>query len=222
MRSGRVVCLAFSLGLLWSPSLAASNMGRVLVRSATTGARVFVDGREVGEIPMRLPLVLKPGRHTIKVSKPGHADFLDAFRVRKRRDTILEIDLLPTAGVLRVTSDVEGAVVIVDGRQIGDVPFDGEVEPGARVVEVRARGYLPFRREMEMQAGVLYPLEVALVPVPAAPPAVVAEPPWYGRWYVWAGAAAAVAGGVTAVVLLSRDDGAPPEPGHVLRLEPIR
>jgi hypothetical protein len=50
-----------------------------------------------------------------------------------------------------------------------------------------------------------------MVVAPAAPlsssnelAAVAEEGPWYGRWYVWAGAAAVVTATVVAVVVLTR------------------
>lgn len=221
MRAAPVLLPALCLVLLGAGDAAT---GTVLVRSTTIGARVFVDDHEVGAIPMRLPLVLRAGQHTVKVSRPGYADYLDTFRLAPGQDLILEIDLLPAAGVLRVGASVPGAVVLVDGRPLGDAPFEGEVDPGTRVVELRAPGHAPLRRTVELVAGEVTAIDATLVPLPTAAPTAAADAeapaPWYGRWYVWAGAAAVVAGGVAIAVAVSEDD-RPRDPEHVLTIQAV-
>jgi hypothetical protein len=200
----------------------APPTGTVLVRSATTGASILIDEHEAGKVPMSLPVVLRAGEHSVKVSRPGHADYLDTFRLAAGQDLVLEIDLLPTAGVLRVEADAPGAVVLVDGRPIGEAPFEGEVEPGSRAVEVRAPGRAAFRQTVALEAGEAATLKATLMPLPEVP-AAGAGPAWYERWYVWAGAAAVLAGGVAVAVVATRGaDGDAKDPEHILRIEPVR
>lgn len=195
-----------------------TRSGTVIVQSSTVGADIFIDGQPVAKVPMKLPMALRAGKHTIKVSRQGYADYLDTFRIRSGRDVRLEIDLLPVSGVLRVAARPP-ADVVVDGRRVGETPYLGEVEPGSRVVEVRAPDHAVHRETLQVAAGELYPLEVQLVPLPPQVPA--APTPWYGHWWVWAGAAA-VAGGVTAAIVMSQPDGPPADPDHILNLEPTR
>jgi hypothetical protein len=173
---------------------------------------------------MKLPVVLRAGRHTVKVTRPGYADYLDTFRLGNGQDLVLEVDLLATAGVLRVAADAPGAVVLVDGRPVGEAPFEGEVEPGPRTVEVRAPGRAPFRRTVTLVAGEVAAVQATLVELPPqVAPAEAAPDAWYERWYVWAGAAAVLAGGVAVAVVATRgaDDQAK-DPDHVLHIEPVR
>lgn len=196
-----------------------ARTGTVIVRSATVGADVFIDGQVVGTIPMKFPMALRAGKHTIKVSRRGYADYLDTFRIRPGRDVVLEIDLLAVSGVLRVAAR-PAAEVVVDGRRVGQTPYVGELEPGSRVVEVRAPDYSVHREQIVVDAGEAYSLEVQLVPLPVTVPP--APTPWYGHWWVWAGAAVVVAGGVTAALTLSDTDGPPPDPDHILTIDPRR
>ena len=182
-----------------------SRASTVMVRSTTEGARVFIDGEMVGVIPQKLPIALAPGAHTIKVGKPGHSDYLDTFELKRGQELVLEIDLLALSGVLQVNSIAPGAIVAIDQRQIGEVPYDGEVPPGAHVLEVRAAGYSTFRKELSVIAGDTYQYDVTLVPLTHGGDDG-AVTPWYGHWWVWAGTAAVVAGGVTAGILLSRSE----------------
>lgn len=213
-----VACLPLVAGL---PSRAdgkpaASSKSRastVLVRSTTEGARIYIDDEGVGQVPQTLPLALPPGTHTIKVTKPGFSNYLDTFQLKRGQELVLEIDLLALAGVLQVNASVPGALVAVDQRQIGTVPFEGEIPPGKRVLEVRAQGHSSFRKELDVVAGESYRFDAQLIALP--PGEEPGETPWYGHWWVWAGAAAVVAGGVTAALLLSENEASAPPRNQV-------
>jgi len=178
----------------------------VIVRSTTRGARIYVDGQPVGTVPQDAPIPVSPGTHTIKVTKPGHSDYLDTFQVKRGEEHVLEIDLLALAGVLIVDSMASGAIVAVDQRQIGEVPFEGEISPGTRTLEVRAPGYSTFRQSIEVVAGETYTFDAHLIALAPGNDFGEAETPWYGHWWLWAGTAVLVAGGVTAGILLTREE----------------
>ncbi len=190
-----------------------------MVRSTTEGAGIFIDGERVAAVPQKLPLVLPPGTHTIKVSKPGFSDYLDTFTLKKGQELVLELDLLARAGVLQITCNADDALVVVDQRQIGNTPFDGEIPDGHRVLEVRAPAHSTFRKELDVVAGETYRFDAQLVPMAGGGGG--GDVPWYGHWWVWTAAAVAVAGGVTAGVLVSRPDVAA-EPRNRLELDMIR
>jgi len=61
----------------------------------------------------------------------------------------------PTTGTLRIRSNVEGAKVIVDGREVGESPIAAPItlEPGEHEIFVEKEGYLPFRGQVNVQAG---------------------------------------------------------------------
>lgn len=192
--------------------------GTLHIQSLTVGAQVMIDGEIVGDLPLQTPLKLKPGSHSIKITKPGHADYIDTFKIKRRKRTTLEIDLLPISGVLRLSSDPPGAMVIIDGRQLGETPYDGELKPGERALELRLPGYSTHKERVRVTAGEIYPLDVTLFEVPVAAPVV--ETPWYGHWWVWAGAAVVI-GGVT-VAAMNQDDGPPPDPAHIVGIPTVR
>jgi hypothetical protein len=194
------------------------RVGLLKIISLTTEASIFIDGESVGELPLRKPLRLKPGRHTIKISKPGYADYIDTVSIKRRKTTTLEIDLLPVAGVLRLDSDPPGAMVIVDGRQRGETPYDGDLKPGERTLELRLPGYSTHKERLTVVAGEILPLDVRLEEAAALPPP--AETPWYVHWWVWAGAAVVV-GGVTLAVL-NQDSDAPPDPPYIVGIPTVR
>lgn len=207
------------LGLLALLLAGNSPDGTLRVRSLTEGATIHVDGRPAGETPMRLPLALPPGPHTLRVSKPGHADYIDTFEVRAGRETVLEIDLIAVAGALDVHARPRGAQVIVDGKLLGEAPWRGDVEAGRRRVVIRAPGHQPWRRTLRVELGEVYPIDVVLVPAEASEDEPTA---WYAEPWLWVGAGAVVATAVVVAVVLGAEDEPAADPDLVLSIEPVR
>jgi tetratricopeptide (TPR) repeat protein len=79
---------------------------------------------------------------------------------------LAELRKLVATVVIRVSAP--GAMVLVDGREIGRAPLDGEVfvEPGARVIEARLVGYEDAKQTIEAVKGGAH--EVALTLAQAA------------------------------------------------------
>ncbi len=116
--------------------------------------------------------------------------------------------MAPPPGSLRVTVNVEDAVIQVDG-EVQEPDPDGIIrglEPGTHELLVEAEGHAEVAREFNVERGVTAELAVSLSPIGAAAPT-----PWYRRWWVWTivGVAVAGAGAATTAVLLTQDD--PPE-----------
>ncbi len=84
--------------------------------------------------------------------------------------------------VLKVSCKVEGAVVKVDGNEVGKTPL-GEViflEPGKHRVEVVKEGHEPFSRELKLRKGKKKTVRVKLKKVKKPPevPEPVVAPSW--------------------------------------------
>ena len=186
-------------------AVARAGGGTVEVQSTTTGAEVFIDGQKVGEVPLEAPLPVAPGEHTIKVTRPGFAPYIDVFKAERKKPARVEVELVPVAGVLKLRTNVEAARVYVDGKFVGEAPLTTEVAVGSRAVQVSKGGYKDFFQSVAAVAGQEVSLEVQLdeLPVgvnpykPAAPP----PPKWYEKWWVWTVGAVGVAAVVTAVVV---------------------
>ena len=72
----------------------------------------------------------------------------------------------PTTGTLRVTANVVGVDVLLDGHNIGTTPLATPVtlEPGRHQLTLEAEGYVPFRSEVNVEAGVVTAAYADLVP----------------------------------------------------------
>lgn len=190
-----------------------SDVGSLTIKSATEGATVIIDGQEVGTIPFPGNLRLKTGKHTLKILRRGYTEYLDVFKIEKDKPTVLEIDLIPVAGILIVTSAQKDGRVYVDGKYIGTTPLDKEVLIGKRSVRVTLPGYHDGIKTVKCLAGQETAIHFQLEALPegSSPyrPAPEAPPQWYEKWYVWVGAAGgalAITAAILIPVLLSSDN----------------
>jgi hypothetical protein len=209
--------------IIASMTIAARKRGRtgkLIINSLNMGAEVFVDGSLEGRIPLQRPLRLRTGKHTLRVSQLGHADFLDTIKIRRNRKTTVNISLVAVAGVLRVEGDPSGAEVFIDGRLQGLLPYRGVVDPGRHLLEVRALDHETHRANRQFEAGEEISLAVRLAYAPRPPPVAVEQ--WYTNEWLWAGTAGVVltAAIVTAIALSGDDD--PQSDRPVLFIETVR
>jgi hypothetical protein len=186
------------------------RFGWIEVVSLTIGAEVFVDGEQVGVVPMADRVRVPVGEHSVKVSKRGFTQHLEVVRVRPRRAATVEADLLALSGILQVSANVPGARVFVDGEYLGDAPVEREVSPGERVLRLAQPGYHEYERPVVVVAGEFQEVQAELIQLPteAPPPVTVFEAPrrWYERWWVWTiVGAVVVATAVLVPVLLARE-----------------
>jgi hypothetical protein len=198
-----------------TPAAGASSHGlnSLTVACSTSGADVLVDGEPIGQAPIDLPVPVANGNHTIRVTKAGFAPYIDVFRAVPGKPVKLSVELIPVAGVLRVSSPLKDVRVTVDGKYVGDAPVAVELEPGSHAVLVGKVCHKELSQKVVAVAGEEIPLEGNLEELPAAiNPCVVKPlppPKWYQKRWVWgviAGSAVAVGGGATGLAIGLQQD----------------
>ncbi len=120
------------------------NIGYVVVQTAEPNARVFVAGRERGRTPLSTPLRMRVGTHLVRIVKSGFVPIAKSITVTRHGQVSVPGRLVPLSktGVLRVTSDVAGATVLIDNVPTGITPWQGELRPGTHSVALRGQGNL--------------------------------------------------------------------------------
>ena len=131
-----IVLLAVSLN-----SRAGGRRGSLKISSITDGARVYIDGKYVGNTPLDKPLGLKPGKHKLKATRAGYGSAELEFTIRSGRTTKLEVDLLPFSGLVKFTANLEGAEVYVDNNLVGHTPLIRDVVAGDHKVLILKEGF---------------------------------------------------------------------------------
>jgi hypothetical protein len=108
-------------------AVAARSAGTLVVQSQPTGARVTVNGRELGVTPLR-GVEVPAGAHPVVVSLPGYAPFARYLEVKPSASTELKAELEPTPGLAAIREAAAKAAT--------EDAFDQDTPPA----EVRAIG----------------------------------------------------------------------------------
>ncbi len=129
------------------------------------GAEVRVDDDVVGTSPLDGPVPIDTGPHTVKITKAGFLPARRKIDAVSNRPEHLTVKLDPAVRTAHVTVSVTGpahAVVLLDGRDVGNAPFDADVQEGPHVFEARADDWVTGRREVKVVYHTPLSLEIAL------------------------------------------------------------
>jgi len=141
-------------------------LGYLQVVSDPPGANVFIDGREqgaAGQTPFRS--VVDTGTHHLTLERAGFAPEERDVEVDVGAELRLNVPLARVDyGRLRVVASQPHARVLVDGEEVGEVPYEGQVSPGSHEVEVEADGMKTFSADVTIERGQLTPVRVRLRP----------------------------------------------------------
>lgn len=131
--------------------------GVIRVLSNVAGAKVFLDGTDMGAVPIDIKDV-KTGEHVLEVKAPGYQTREERVTVNAGQSVILKLDLNPEAGkgdtgTLKVVSAVPDADVYIDGAAIGKVPQEKAVSRGEHFVVVKLAGFKTFEQKVRIEPG---------------------------------------------------------------------
>jgi hypothetical protein len=201
-----------------------AKLARIVVRLEPATARMTIEGRPLTPVPDQ-PNVFVAGTAESGEGKPvGAAHFevlvdpramvltfalegYDTIELRKElkpgaRDDV-SVSMASQPAQLKIASNVPGAVVRVDGIDVGLVPVTVSRPPGARVVSVSMNGYVPFESKFMLRPGQALPVDAKLS---------VEKVPVTKRWWFWAGSIVALAGVGLATYLIVRPEPERPAP----------
>lgn len=134
----------------------------VTVKASTPGARLWVDGSDIGELP--LVREFPAGNRAFEIRAPRHKPWKDTVSIAAGvPKTIGPVTLAPADSVLRVDSDPPGASVAVNGRYAGTTPAALPLSPGREHrITIAKAGYGTAARSARLQPGEESSLRVAL------------------------------------------------------------
>jgi hypothetical protein len=123
------------------------------------------------------------------MARTGFADVVlnKTFRPGERSPLALSADALPAT--IRVSSNLDGSAVSLDGLDVGIAPIELTRPGGTYSLLVRREGYVEYKTTVKADPGAALKLSAELTPVGT---------PITKRWWFWAGAGAIV---VTAVLV---------------------
>lgn len=144
------------------------GVGVVRVLSDAPGARAFLDGTDMGPVPVDIKDV-KAGDHIVQVKAPGMQTGEKTVKVAAGSSQIVKFDLNADSpadhGTLKVVSMVPEAQVFIDGAAVGKVPQEKKLAAGEHPVVVRLDGYKQFEQKVRVEPGQTVTVQANLKPV---------------------------------------------------------
>jgi hypothetical protein len=146
----------------------AGGVGVVRVLSDAPGARAFIDGTDMGPVPVDIKDV-KAGDHIIQVKAPGMQTGEKVVKVAAGGTQIVKFDLNAETpadqGTIKVVSMVPEALVFIGGEAAGKVPVEKKISAGEHLVLVRLEGHKQFEQKVRVEAGQTATVTATLKPV---------------------------------------------------------
>lgn len=144
------------------------RVGAVELSDAEPGTSLAIDGKARGETPLRSPITLDVGVHTLRLAKEGRVTLEQQIRVVPRVSTVVSARLKPleNSGVLFVSEGRgEALEVLVDGVPVGFAPWRGPVSVGRHSVALRGpgRGTAPASAHVKLRAVTELRLEAVVL-----------------------------------------------------------
>jgi len=135
----------------------SDKTGSLLITADVTGMAVYIDGQRRGATPLVVD-GLSEGEHLVEIRSPGdgYQAFRETVTVSADQRATLEatIRVAPELGSLRVIANVPGAIISLDGVDIGVAPAaKGGLAPGEHSVLARATGYESVEQPVTVIAG---------------------------------------------------------------------
>lgn len=134
----------------------AARTGVLALETTEAGAAIQVDERPMGTTPLAAPLRLPVGPHRVRVTKDGFLPFDQTPNVAAGATTTVQVKLesAGTKGRLSVREKTGKAIrVFVDGVDMGDAPWSGEVEAGPHEVSGRAGAMTAAPEKVSVERG---------------------------------------------------------------------
>lgn len=170
---GAVIALVVVLGgawWLWGDTLLMylnSDMAdhNRLITTEPPGARVMVNGVWIGESPVEVPLDLVDFSDQVMMVHVQHEAYRNISTRTAARSLPLHFALEPS-GRLNLNIAPPDAQVLLDGEPLERTRWsDVEVTVGSHQLTVSQPGFETVERMVEVQQGIMHPVEVRLPPV---------------------------------------------------------
>jgi hypothetical protein len=140
-------------------------------------------------------LVIDPGAHVFSFARKGFSNQVvnKTFEPGKTYTLGFELDRLPAT--LHIASNRDGAIVVVNGTDLGPVPIDLLRPAGDYKVAVQKQGFVKYETQVSLKAGEETNLRAAL---PEEKRSLVT------RWWFWTAAAVVVSGAAVGTYYATR------------------
>ncbi len=124
-----------------------------ITTEAPAGARVRIDGIDVGETPLT-DIPVEAGEHTLSIARDRYLEHIQTIEIEGREvEQSFHAELLPAWANVTLATAPAGAEVMVDGEVIGSTPMTAEILQGQKQITLRASGHKAWQEEFDIIAG---------------------------------------------------------------------
>ena len=115
-------------------------------------AMIYIDGKDVGYTPLH-ELEVSPGNRQITIQSERYLEYSNVVTI-EGCGILQELDLALTPGWSDVTlsSVPSGAIVMVNGKEMGKTPIVLELTAGNHDLHLSAEGYKTWQKRLEVEA----------------------------------------------------------------------
>ena len=132
-------------------AIEAPTTGTLSITSQPEGATVSINGRRIGDAPLKKEL--KIDSYKLKVKRRGYKPLEQEVRILPGETTELafELERIPP-GRLAVDSEPAGASLFLDGDPKGETPFKRKVDVGEYNLELKLDGYNTAKKSVTVKS----------------------------------------------------------------------
>ena len=125
--------------------------GMLVVSSTPPKAKLFIDGKAMGETPKRINEILV-GEHTVRLEKQGCAPLSKTITIEEGKTFSMD-EKLDTGRSVLVKTDRTGDKVYVDGDYVGETPRETPLSFGSHTIRVERNG-VKVEREVNVTENI--------------------------------------------------------------------
>lgn len=151
----------------------ASELAHLRVTSNISTSDVLVDDKPIGKTPLPATIALAAGQHRVAVRRPGYISEERSVSLDPGASGVVELeqhidpDQLALLGAdLSIELREQNARVLLDGKALPSEAASVRLPEGSYGLRVEHEGFHPYERRIQLQAGTLTQLNVALDPTP--------------------------------------------------------
>jgi serine/threonine protein kinase/formylglycine-generating enzyme required for sulfatase activity len=159
------------------PTRALPKPAQLTIESPAPGARVFVNGRDMGAAGAAL--TVPAGDVQLRVEAPGHEPYTQELALEAGERSRSRITLKEIPPTVTIRSNVSGDRLFIDGVAVGSTGKKKHpLTPGKAVtIRVEKPGYEAWQERVTLEPGASRTLRAALSPKPQEGMALVAAGP---------------------------------------------
>jgi len=147
----------------------SSTVGEISVSSTPSGARIYLDGTDMGYYTPATLTEISVGSHAVVLKKSGYADYTTSVSVTAGQTASVSATLVvqATTGSINVKSTPTGASIALDGINKGTTPATlTGVSTGSHSLVLKKNGYADYTTSVSVTAGQTASVSATLVAQP--------------------------------------------------------